>query len=94
MKNTEVRELDKALFVLLYDQFDCSDITPHELEDSFVDYIIYGLIEKNNKICPFKNYSCEKHCKSYAEACITTSLDADCNQELEDIWREFISIQA
>ena len=37
----------KALFVLLYDQFDNPDVTPDDSESDLTKYIIGALIEKN-----------------------------------------------
>lgn len=93
MKDNQVRELDKAIFTLLYTQFDCPEVTQNGLEDDFTTYIIYALIEKEGDTCPFKNYSCEKLCKNYTESCLTVDLRANCSREMEAVWREFINIQ-
>lgn len=98
MKNNEVSELNRAIFTLLYDQHDCPDVTPDDHDDTFVDYIIYALIEKNELTCPFKNYSCEKYCKAHTNKCLDRdfgyNLEIDCGREQEDVWREFINIDA
>lgn len=90
IKNNEVSELNKAIFTLLYDQFDCPDITPDNLDETFVDYIVYALIQKNKSTCPFKDYSAECVCSESKESCYG-GLVIDCNREREDVWREFIN---
>ena len=56
-----------------------------------VDYIISALIEKNENICPFKNYMAEPYCKRSIEKC-ETGLMIDCGEEPEFAWKEFIRI--
>lgn len=90
MKN-EISDLNKALAVLLYDQYDCPDVDCEACEETFVEYIIYALIEKNEDICPFKNYSSECICKTNTEKC-KEGLKIDCGREVEGVWKEFIKI--
>ena len=90
MKN-EISNLSKALVVLLYDQYDCQDLDCEADEESFVEYIIQALIEKNENICPFKNYDCVGVCKNSVEKC-EERLRINCSREAEGIWKEFIRI--
>ena len=87
----EPTNLQKALAVLLYDQFDCPDVEAGFDDDIMVDYIISALIEKNENICPFKNYMAEPYCKRSIEKC-ETGLMIDCGEEPEFAWKEFIRI--
>ena len=89
MKNKE-HDLNQALAVLLYDQYDCPDAFENlGNEKILIEYIIYALIEKNGKTCPFKNYSCLGSCEEANESC-EIGLEIDCDRELEDIWEDFI----
>lgn len=90
MKN-KISNLNKALAVLLYDQYDCPDVDCETDEEIFVEYIIHALIEKNEDICPFKNYSSECICKTSTEKC-NEGLKIDCGREAEGVWKEFIRI--
>ena len=87
----EPTNLQKALAVLLYDQFDCPDVEAGFDDDIMVDYIISALIEKNENICPFKNYMAEPYCKRSIEKC-GTGLMIDCGEEPEFVWKEFIGV--
>ena len=92
MKFEEISNLSKALAVLLYDQFDCPDVEAGECDDTFVEYIIYALIEKNGNVCPYKNYSSEHSCKYYKESC-EEGLYFDCEREPYDAWKDIIGIK-
>lgn len=87
----EPTNLQKALAVLLYDQFDCPDVEAGFDDDIMVDYIISVLIEKNENICPFKNYMAEPYCKISTEKC-ENGLKIDCGADHELVWKEFIRI--
>lgn len=88
----EISNLNKALAVLLYDQYNCPDIEQGDDDETFVEHIIYALIEKNEDICPFKNYSAECICKTSTEKC-NEGLKIDCGREAEGVWKEFIRIE-
>ena len=89
MKSKEL-DLHQALAVFLYDQCDCPDVFESVGdEERLIGHIIYALIEKNGKICPFKNYSCLGSCKKADESC-EIGLEIDCDREFEDIWKGFI----
>ncbi|MCC5439512.1 hypothetical protein AL714_07675 [Clostridium botulinum] len=94
MKKNEVKSsnLKKAIFVLLYDQFDTPDMGESFSDSSYVDYIINALIEKNKNRCPFKCYDCIGHCKNNTIGCVE-GLTADCTKEIEEIWKDFIGIE-
>ncbi|WP_253197599.1 hypothetical protein [Clostridium algidicarnis] len=83
--------LKKALYVLLYDQYDIPDMDIKSDEETYIEYIIDILIQKNDNICPFKNYSCGEICNKSTEKC-NRGLYIDCNREKEDVWKEFIKI--
>lgn len=87
----ETTLLKKALYVLLYDQFDvASDLEDIDAPDeTYIDYIISALIEKNEFICPFKNYSSSHYCKLGKE-CNDNDLEIDCGVEAEEVWKHFI----
>lgn len=85
--------LKKALYVLLYDQFNSTDLESDDSDETYIDYIIAALIEKNERVCPFKNYDCIGDCKVNQISC-TEALNIDCNRETEDIWKDFIDIDA
>lgn len=87
----EPSNLQKALAMLLYDQFDCPDIEAGESDETMVEYIIGALIEKNGNICPFKNYLAEPFCKNYKGEC-GKGLMIDCGADAELVWKEFIRI--
>ena len=87
----EPTNLQKALAALLYDQFDCPDVEAGFDDDIMVDYIISALIEKNENICPFKNYMSEPFCEAYKREC-ENGLMIDCGAEPEYVWKEFIRI--
>lgn len=82
-------DIRKALFILLHDQFDSPDLELNNSEETYFDYIVSGLIEKNENICPFKDYNCVECCKTSGTGCVH-ELTIDCNRGHEDIWREFI----
>ena len=89
MKSKEL-DLHQALAVLLYDQYDCPEVFESVGdEEMLIEHIIYALIEKNEKICPFKNYSCLGSCEKANESC-EIGLEIDCDREFEDIWEDFI----
>ena len=94
MKKSEITNsnLKKAIFVLLYDQFDIPDMEEDCSDSSYVDYIINALIEKNENRCPFKCYDCIGHCKINHIGC-AEGLTIDCSREHEDIWKDFIGIK-
>ena len=87
----EPTNLQKALAVLLYDQFDCPDVEAGFDDDIMVGYIISALIEKNENICPFKNCMVEPYCSRSIEKC-ETGLMIDCGADPELVWKEFIRI--
>lgn len=84
--------LKKALYVLLYDQFDTDIPEDCKSDELFIDHIVYALIDKNGNKCPFKNYDCIGHCKKNRIGC-ESGLNIDCNREQEDIWKDFIGIE-
>ncbi len=90
MKNENISNLKKAVYVLLNDQYDVPDLDLRDSSNSYIDSIIGVLIEKNENICPYKNYGCIEGCNTKKSNCIAV-LNADCNRELEDIWRDFIT---
>lgn len=87
----ENSNLKKAIYVLLYDQFDIPDMDINCDEEAYIDYVIDALIQKNDNICPFKSYDCIGHCKVNHIGC-AKGLKFDCNREIEEAWREFIKI--
>ena len=87
----EISDLNKALAVLLYDQYDCPDVDYDSDEEFLIEYIIQALIEKNEDICPFKIYCSEGICKTSTEKC-KEGVKVDCGREFEGIWKEFIKI--
>ncbi|UYO61837.1 hypothetical protein LNN31_13740 [Acetobacterium wieringae] len=87
----ETSNLQKALAVLLYDQFDCPDVEAGQDDETMIQYIIYALIEKNENICPFKNYLSVPFCKTYKSGC-EKGLMIDCGADAELVWKEFIRI--
>lgn len=87
----EPSNLQKALAVMLYDQFDCPDVEAGQDDEIMVEYIINALIEKNENICPFKNYMAEPYCSRIIEKC-ETGLMIDCGADPEYVWKEFIRI--
>lgn len=92
----EISNLKKALFTLLYDQYNSPDIELRDSDDTYVDYIIGALIEKNKRICPYKNYDCVNLCECSDRECENIegdNLNVQCFKDLEDIWREFIDIK-
>jgi hypothetical protein len=93
MKTEKVSNLKKALFVLIYDQYDAPDLELDSSDDTYIDYTIGALIEANGDTCPFKNYDCIGHCKSNMIGC-ADGLKVDCKRELEDVWKEFIDIDS
>lgn len=92
MKTEKVSNLKKAIFTLLYDQYDVPDIEVDCDDSTYVDYIIGALIETNEGRCPFKNYDCIGHCKVNQIGC-AEGLNVECNRELEDVWKDFIAIE-
>ena len=89
---TKIRvPLNKALYVLLYDQFESVDMDLEMDDKCWVDYIVSALIEKNDDICPFKNYDCVKSCESSMEEC-KDGLLVTCDIEKENIWKKFMLI--
>lgn len=84
--------LNRALYILLCDQFESTvDMDLEMYDEQWVDYIVYALIEKNDDICPFKNYDCVKHCESKMEKC-NDGLLVTCDMEKESIWKKFMLI--
>lgn len=92
MESEKITDLKKAIFTLLYDGYDVPDLEVRADDSTYIDCIIEALIEKNDKICPFKNYDCIGHCKVNNIGC-ADGLNVDCNREFEDIWRDFIGIE-
>lgn len=79
--------------MLLYDQFEtvtCLEVDAHD--ETYIDYIVSGLIEKNGLICPFKNYGSGYYCKLTTEKCKDVGLKIDCGIEKEKVWRHFMRI--
>lgn len=93
MKKENASNLKKAIFALLYDQYDVPDIELKDSDNTYIDYIIGVLIEKNESICPFKGYDCIGHCEVNSVGCVN-GLNADCDRNLESIWRDFIGIES
>ncbi len=93
IKQKELKEsnLKKAIYVLLYDQYDIPDMDINCDEEAYIDYVIDALIQKNDNICPFKNYSCEGICNKSNKKCYE-GLDIDCNRDKEEVWKEFIKV--
>lgn len=87
----EPTNLQKALAVLLYDQYDCPDVEAGFDDEIMVEYIIGALIEKNKNICPFKNYMAEPYCKHSTPEC-DNGLIIDCGSDFEIVWKEFMRI--
>ena len=85
--------LKKALYVLLYDQSDSGDLEVNSSDETYVDYIVNALIEKNGIVCPFKNYDCIQNCESCTGKCNEDELAIDCGEELDKVWRDFIGIE-
>ena len=84
--------LNKALYILLYDQFESAVDMDLDMDDErWVNYIVSALIEKNDAICPFKNYNCVRHCESSMEKC-KDGLLVTCDIEIESIWKKFMLI--
>lgn len=88
----EKQNLKKAIFTLLYDQCDIPDMQEDDSDSSFINHIIYALIERNEKRCPFKCSDCIGKCKDNMIGCVS-GLEIDCNKEVEEIWKEFIGIK-
>ncbi|WP_147564681.1 hypothetical protein [Clostridium tyrobutyricum] len=84
--------LKKALYVLLYDQYDTGDLEVRDSDETYINCIVNALIKKNGKICPFKSYDCIGHCKVNHIGCVE-GLNVDCDREYEDIWKDFIGIE-
>ena len=93
MEKENVSNLKKAIFVLLYDQYDLPDIELNDNDNAYVDYIIQALIEKNKVICPYKNYDFVENCKTCTENCNGNELSIDCGKDFEKVWEEFIGIE-
>lgn len=84
--------LNRALYVLLYDQFESAvDMDLDMGNEDWVDYIVSALIEKNDAICPFKDYDCVESCESSTEKC-KEGLLVTCDIEIESIWKKFMLI--
>jgi len=86
------KNLKKAIFTLLYEQFDIPDMQEDDSDSSYVDNIIYALIEKNENRCPFKCYDCIGECKYNMTRC-ADGMKFDCDKEIEEIWKNFIGIE-
>lgn len=91
MKTENVSNLKKAIFTLLYDQYDIPDMELGDSDGTYIDNIISALIEKNGDTCPYKSYDCIGHCDANFISC-ANGLKVDCNRKLEDIWKDFIEI--
>lgn len=89
----DVSNLKKAIFALLYDQYDIPDIELRDSDNTYVDYIVQALIEKNNIICPYKNYDCIENCESCTENCNGDELSIDCGKAIDEVWKGFIGIE-
>ena len=83
------KELKKALFTLLYDQYDIPDMQLDDSEEYYIDYIVNALIEKNENRCPFKCYDCIGKCTENMVGC-AEGLRFDCTREAEEVWRELV----
>lgn len=81
--------LKKALFILLYDQYESVDMEVEQSDEEYVNYIVDALIQANGSTCPFKNYDCIQRCKLNAAKC-NEGLLINCDNELEKIWKEFM----
>ena len=81
----------KALFVLLYDQFDSPCIKLRDSDETYINYIISVLIEKNKNRCPFKCYDCIGECNRNQLDCVE-GIELCCDREIEEVWRDFIDI--
>ena len=92
MKAERASDLKKALAVLLYDQYNCPDVDEDNHDETFVEDIVFALIENNGTICPFKNYGGEQDCECYKKSC-NEGLDFDCEREPDDAWKSFIGIE-
>lgn len=92
-KMDTANNLKKAIFALLYDQYNVPDLDLTDSDDSYVNYIVEILIEKNNTICPYKNYNCMEHCEANTVNCYLKSFNIDCTNNIEKIWRKFIGIE-
>ena len=92
---SEISNLKKAMYVLLNDTSDVTDLDVRDSDDTFVDYIVSALIEHNSddeeNTCPFKNYDCLGSCESSRVEC-EEGLNICCERELEDVWRDFIGL--
>jgi hypothetical protein len=83
--------LTNALYMLLYDKFNCHDNRRNMSNDEWVDYIISELIKKNGYDCPFKNYDCVEICNSSTKkGCEESSISITCDIEVEKVWQKFI----
>lgn len=89
----KANNLKKAVFALLYDQYNVPDIDLNDRDDSYVDYIVEALIDKNKNVCPYKNYNCIECCEINNINCYLQGLNIDCNNEIEKIWRKFIGVE-
>lgn len=87
-----MNNLKKALYVLLYDQFDIPDMEEDVRDSDYVNYIVSALIEKNENRCPFKCYDCIGKCKDNNIGC-AEGLKLDCSRESEEAWKDFIGIE-
>jgi hypothetical protein len=87
-----VSDLKQALYVLLYDQYDSGDLEPDDSDETFINHIIYALVQKNETVCPFKAYDCVGHCEHNHVGC-AEGINFDCNQDQETAWREFIFLK-
>ena len=86
-----MNNLKKALYVLLYDQYDIPDMNIEFDDETYIGYIIDVLIQQNDNIWPFKNYNCEEICSKSIKECRNGYIIC-CNRKKEDIWKEFIKI--
>lgn len=84
-------DIKKALFALLYDQFDITDMDIEDSEENYIEYIVSALIKMNENRCPFKCYDSIGKCKINRIGCVE-GIKFDCNREIDEVWRDFIGI--
>ncbi len=85
-------DIKKALFILLYDQFNIPDIEQDDRDSDYIEHIVSALIEKNEDRCPFKCYDCIGKCKVNHIGC-AEGFKFDCNRVVEEAWKDFIGIE-
>jgi hypothetical protein len=85
-------KLKSVLYAYLYNTMDTHGLEIFDTDSEYISRLL-DLLAKDN-ICPFKNYSCEEHCKNI-DRCSSNrdkdSLEVTCDKNGRDIWRSFIS---